>query len=211
MRNPTGVALLLDEVPEEPRGPREERDRLRGRDREAEVEQDCGDRHRDVHRERLAPCLRHRVAQLARQQDVRAADATGVGELENALGPRIERSVDRVAEARRPLAGLVDRGSGFARRLPPASSPASTPRLRLDQELRAQLGGAEDDRPAAEDPGGDGALKRPGIGGERHPGRDVRGHHPVLGDGDQEQVEEVALLVGRLLAGQQEMEVLGEA
>ena len=84
-------------------------------------------------------------------------------------------------------------------------------RLRLDQELRAQLGGAEDDRPAAEDPGGDRALERSGIGREGHPGRDVRGHHPVLGDGDQEQVEEVALLVGRLLAREQEVEVLGEA
>ena len=51
-------------------------------------------------------------------------------------------------------------------------------------------------------------CSEPGIGGERHPRGDVRGHHPVLGDRDQQQIEEVALVLGRLAAGQQQMEVL---
>ena len=33
----------------------------------------------------------------------------------------------------------------------------------------------------------------------------------MLGDGDEQQVEEEALLLGRLLTGQQQVEVLGEA
>ena len=33
----------------------------------------------------------------------------------------------------------------------------------------------------------------------------------MLGDADQEQIEEVALLLGRLAAGEQQVEVLGEA
>ncbi len=81
----------------------------------------------------------------------------------------------------------------------------------LRQQARALLGGAEDHRAAAEDPGSDGALERVRVGGERHPGRDVRRHQPVLGDRDEQQVEEVALLLGRLLAGQEQVEVLGEA
>src|SRR4051794_1791727 len=84
-------------------------------------------------------------------------------------------------------------------------------RAALLEELRAQLRRAEDDGAAAEDAGGDGALKRGRVGRERHPGGDVRGHHPVLGDRDEQEVEEVALLLGRLLAGEQQVEVLGEA
>ena len=54
-------------------------------------------------------------------------------------------------------------------------------------------------------------CSEPGIGGQRHPRGDVGRHHPVLGDRDQQQVEEEALLLGRLLAGEQQVEVLGEA
>ena len=71
-------------------------------------------------------------------------------------------------------------------------------RLRLLEQPRARLGRAEDDRAAAEDPRRDGALQRSGVGGERHARGDVGRHHPVLGDRDQEQIEEEALLVGRL-------------
>ena len=44
-----------------------------------------------------------------------------------------------------------------------------------------------------------------------YPGRDVRRHHPVLGDRDEQDVEEVALVVRRLPAREEQVEVLGEA
>ena len=79
------------------------------------------------------------------------------------------------------------------------------------QQPGALLRRAEEERSRPEDPGRDGALQRLRVGRERHPGGDVRRHQPVLGDRDQHQVEELALLVGRLAARQQEVEVLGEA
>ena len=84
-------------------------------------------------------------------------------------------------------------------------------RLRALEQQRALLGRAEDDRTAAEDAGRNRALERARVGGERHPRRDVGGHHPVLGDGHEQEVEEEALVLGRLAAGQQQVEVLGEA
>ena len=84
------------------------------------------------------------------------------------------------------------------------SSPASDPVLRGLQEPCARLCRAQDDRPAAEDARGDRPLQRAGIGSQRHPGRDVCGHHPVLCDRHQQEVEEEALLLGGLAAGEQE-------
>jgi hypothetical protein len=54
-------------------------------------------------------------------------------------------------------------------------------------------------------------LQRSGVGSKRHARSDVRGHHPVLGDRDEQQVEKEALVVGRFAAGEQQVEVLGEA
>ena len=65
-------------------------------------------------------------------------------------------------------------------------TPGFHPPLRLDEEPGALLRGPKDDRPRAEDPRSDRALERIGVGGERHPRGDVRGHHPVLGDGDEQ-------------------------
>jgi hypothetical protein len=73
--------------------------------------------------------------------------------------------------------------------------------------LRALPGGAEDHRPGPEDACRHRALERRGVGSERHPRRDARRHHPVLGDRDEQEVEEEPLIVGRLLAGEQEVEV----
>ena len=140
---------------------------------------------------------------------MRAAHPALVGELEDALGARVERPVNRVAEAGQALAGAVDLPrqpighraglvAGRNLRLGPLEQPG------------ARLGGAQDHRPGAEDPRGDGAVQRSGVGGEGHPRGDVGGHHPVLGDRDQEQIEEEALLRARLPPGEQQMEVLGE-
>ncbi len=184
------------------RGPRQDGDRLRGGRREAEVEQHRRDRQRDVQRQRPAPRLGDRLPQRPSERDVRPAHAPRVRELEDALGARVDRRVDGVAEAGHLAAGGPDPADDVRGRAAGGD--------RLLEQPRAFLGGAEDDRARAEDPGGDGALQRAGVGGERHPRGDVRRHHPVLGDRDEEQVEEEALVLGRLLARQQQVEVLGE-
>ena len=134
----------------------------------------------------------------------------GVGELEDALGTRVERTVHRMAEAGRPAARGVDRGRHLARDLVRRLA-AGDALAGLDEQPCAQLGGAEDDRAAAEDPGRHGALQRIRVGGQRHARRDVGGHHPVLGDRHEQEVEEVALVVVRLATADEQVEVVGEA
>jgi hypothetical protein len=193
------VLLLLSQVREQARRASEDRNGLHRARRKPEVEQHRRDRHRHVHRQRLPPFLRHRVPEAPRELDVSAAHAVFVRELEDPLCPRVERAVHRVAEAGHLAAGRVDfphHGCGIPR---------------AGEQPRTLLRRAENDRARAEDPGRDGALQRPGVGGQRHPGRDVGGHQPVLGDRHQQQVEEEALVVRRLLAGQEEVEILGEA
>ena len=204
------MLLLLGQMGEQAGRAREDRDGLHGGGREAQVEHHRRDRHRDVHRERLAPGLGHAVAEAAREQDVGPAHPAVVRELEDPFGARVERPVDRMAEARQLAAGGVD----LARDVAGDRLGRVTGRhllLRLLEQPRARLGRAEDDRAAAEDPRRDGPLQRSGVGRERHARGDVGGHHPVLGDRDEQQVEEEALVLGRLAAGEQQVEVLGEA
>ena len=204
------MLLLLGQMGEQAGRAREDRNGLHGGGRKAQVEHHRGDRHGDVHRQRLAPGLGHGVAEAAREQDVGPAHPAGVGELEDPLGARVERPVNRMAESRHLAAGGVDR----TRDLLGDRRGLATGRhllLRLLEQPRARLGRAEDDRAAAEDPRRDGALQRSGVGGERHARGDVGRHHPVLGDRDEQQVEEEALVLGRLAAGEQQVEVLGEA
>ena len=112
--------LLLGEVGEQAGGAGEDRDRLEHRRREAEVEQDRGDRHRDVEGQRLAPGLGDRRRGGAGQRAVRAGGAALGGKREDALGARVERLVQRMAEARDLAAGPADlrRPSRRARRRP---------------------------------------------------------------------------------------------
>ena len=58
---------------------------------------------------------------------------------------------------------------------------------------------------APEDSGGHGSLQGSRVGGERHSRRDVGRHHPVLRDADEEHIEEEAVVVGRLAAGEQQV------
>ena len=204
------LLLLLGQVREQAGRAGQQGHGLRRRGREAEVEHHGRDRHRDVHRQRPPPRLGDGVAEAARERDVRARNAARVGQLQDPLGAGVERPVHGMSEAGRLAAGATDRQRHVARdglgRL--AGSDAT---LRLLQPLRAQLGRAEHHRAAAEDARRDGSLERPGVGGERHPRDDVGRHHPVLGDRDEEEVEEVALVVGRLLPREQQVEVRGEA
>lgn len=75
---------------------------------EVEIEQDCGNRHRDVQDELLPPYLRHRFAHAPRQIDMRAADAALVGKIQDALGARVERPMHGMPEARRLSARFTD-------------------------------------------------------------------------------------------------------
>ena len=79
------------------------------------------------------------------------------------------------------------------------------------EQPRALLGRAEDDGAAAEDSRRHGAVQRARIRGQRHPRGHVRRHQPVLRDRDEQQVEEEPLLLGRLAAREEQVEVLGEA
>ena len=194
------MLLLLGQMSEQARRAGENRNGLHGGWRKAQVEHHRRDRHRDVHGQRLVPRLGRAIAKATREQDVRPADPAGIRELENPLGARVERPMNRVTEPRQPAAGSVDR----TRHLLGDRLGRPTGRhlfLRRFEQPRARLGRAEYDRAAAEDPRRDGPVQRSGVGGKRHARGDVGGHHPVLGDCDEQQVEEEALVVGRLAAG----------
>ncbi len=90
--------------------------------------------------------------------------------------------------------------------VPPASTP---PRLR-PAACRSSPRGAEHHRAAAENAGSDAPLQRSGIGVIGHPRGDGRRGQPVLGDGDQQEIEKEALVLARFLSGHQEEEELGE-
>ena len=204
------MLLLLGQMSEQARRARENRDGLHGGGREAQVEHHGRDRHRDVHRERLVPGLGHAIAEAAREQDVGPADLAGIRQLENPFGAGVERPMNRVAEPGQLVAGSMDLACHLIgdRR---GSATGRHPFLRRFEQPRARLGSAEDHRAAAQDPRRDGPVQRFGVGRKRHARSDVGGHHPVLGDRDEQQVEEEALVLGRLAAGQQQVEVLGEA
>ena len=161
---------------------------------------------RDVHRQRLAPDLGHGVAERAGERDVRAA--------RRRARLRARGSARRAGRAglwtgwpkpgTLPPAAWISRAISARRLASEATQPASSSRAH-SSDVPSTTG------PGAEDPRRDGALQRVRVGGERHPGGDVGRHHPVLGDRDEQEVEEEALLLGRLLAGEQQVEVLGEA
>ena len=83
-----------------------------------------------------------RVAQAPREQHVRTAHPALVGELEDALGARIERAVDRVAEARHPLAAVAHALRGLSRHLLGCAARRDLG-LRRFEHPRARLGGPE--------------------------------------------------------------------
>ena len=83
-------------------------------------------------------------------------------------------------------------------------------RQRVVDDLAAEVGRAENHRAAAEHAGRDRALERGGIGGVGHPRRLDRGRQAVLGDRDQAEVEEEALLFARRAAGRGDEEEFGE-
>ena len=108
-----------------------------------------------------------------------------------------------MAEARDLAAGLGD-----APRHLGGHPPLRRARRRADARTPAEVPSTTG--PAPRIPAATAPCSDSGIGRERHPRRDVRRHHPVLGDRDEQQVEEEALLLGRLVAGQQQVEVLRE-
>ena len=114
---------LLGEVRQEPGSAREDRDCFRDRRVEAEVEQHCRDRHRHVQRERCKL-----VAKPPRVVDMGPAHAALVGKLEDPLGPRIDRTMNRVSEARHSLQPGDDSDPASLRIAPRLPAAAHTPR-----------------------------------------------------------------------------------
>ena len=180
--------------------------------REAEIEHHRRDRQRDVHRQPPTPGVRVRPragsgrAVTCGPATPRASASSRIRSARGSIG-----AVNRVPEPRRPGSGGVDRTRDVAGATAVGFAARGDGRLRLLEHPRALLGGAEDHRSAPEDAGRDRPLERARVGGQRHPGGNVGGHHPVLGDRDQHQVEEVPLLLGGLAPGEEEVEVLGEA
>src|SRR3954449_2536757 len=136
---------------------------------------------------------------------MRTADSARVGELENALRPRVERFVDWMPEPGRTVTCCVNRPGELVHDVVGIAA-CRHPRLGLLEEARALVCCPEDHRTAAEDPGSHGPLQGSWIGCEGHPRRNVGRHHPVLCDRYEQQVEEVELLLGRLAAREQQVE-----
>src|SRR5262249_8967952 len=128
---------LFRKMREQPGRAREDRDRLHGVVREPEVAHHRGNCHRDVPGQGLVPRLRDGTAQRTRTRDVVSADAALVGELEDALRTRVDRSVHRMAESGDLAAGVVNRTRELEWLL-----------VRLEQP-RTLPGRAEDHRPGA--------------------------------------------------------------
>ena len=122
----------------------------------------------------------------------------------------VRRTVDRVAEARN-LAALVANALHQGKRRGLWALPGGNPALGRQQQPAARVGRSDQHRAAAEETGRQRAVQRIRIGRERHPRRLDGRHHAVLGDGDQQKIEEEPLVLGRLAAGQEQMEIGGEA
>ena len=187
----------------------EQGDRLYHRCGKIEIEKHGGDWHGDVHYQRLAPHFGDRVADQPRHGAMPAGDPPFGGEREDALGARVDRLVDRMAESRCLRSGLAY-GAHEVERDPARLAAGGHLRIRLDQQAAAEFRRAEDDGSGAEDAGRDRALQRIGIGGQRHSRGQNRRHEAVLGDRDQQKVQEESLFLGRFSAGQEQIEIAGE-
>ena len=161
--------------------------------REVEIEQHGGDRHRDVEGQRPAPDALRGLLETPRQIEVRAGGAAFLGEGDDPFRPRVDRLVEGVAEAGQAAAlGLDPTRDRLGRGLRIAARQRRRPRLRQDRA--AELRRSEHHAAGAEQTRGDGALQGLRRGRVGHPRRLHRRDQPVLGDGDEEQVEEEPLL-----------------
>ena len=135
-----------------------------------------------------------------------AGDAALVGEREDALGARIDRLVHGMAEARHLLAARRDRHGD--RRDDFVGIAAGVDLLaRLDENLAAELGGAEDDGAAAENAGGDGALQRVRARRRRSCApRCAVGVRPCSAMATSRRSRKIALRLAGLASGHQEVE-----
>ncbi len=140
--------------------------------------------------ERPPPRLRDRVAQAPCEATCGPLTPRCVGELENPLGARIDRTVQRVAEAGKPARRMRSPAPPLRDRVGRRASARAPVVL---EDARALAGGTEDHRAGAEDAGGDRAVER-----LRSAASVIRRRRcsaePVLGDRDEQQVEEEPLV-----------------
>ena len=139
----------------------------------------------------------------------RPAIAALARERDHALGARIDGLVQRMAISGERLAFV----SMFARDvegrdLQRAATVDASQNI-LDQ-LSTEVSRAQNDRAAAKHAGGDGALKRRGIGVVGHARRLDRRRQAMLGERDQAQIKKEALLFGRRPASRQKEDIVGE-
>ena len=168
------------------------------------------DGHRHVHRQRLAPDLSRRFRERKGRLDRAAGDSTLARERDHALGARIDGLVQRMAIAGERLAPRAI----FARDLEGGCVERAAcvdARQHILDHLPAEVGRAQNDRAAAEHAGGDGGLKRRGIGVVGHARRLDRWRQPMLGERHQAEIEKEALLFGRRPAGRKQEDIVGEA
>ena len=129
---------------------------------------------------------------------MRAAHAARVGELEDPLGARVERPVHRMAEARAalpPAAWIAARSLGDGGRVVAGATRACAS-LEQARALARRCRGSPGPQPRI--PAATAPCSEPGSAASVIRAATLRRHHPVLGDRDEQQVEEEALLVGRL-------------
>ena len=151
----------------------------------AEVEHHCRDRQGDVHRQRLAAYLARATRAIARAR--RAGRSRRARPRARESVPPVDRPGDE-PDGRSPApSARIGSSCTASARIAPRGPPPSSRRAHSS------------DVPSTTDPApripAATAPWRIRVGGERHPGGDVGRHHPVLGDRDEQQVEEEALLL----------------
>jgi len=195
----------------EPGGAGKKRQSLDGLHRVADVKHHRGDRAADVDWERPPGDLRRMLLQKPQHGDVIAGDAALVGELQEKDGARIAGSMLRMAEAGHLLLFRDEPLQSSARHVLQRNAALSRLGQQSDQIFSRHLRAARNYRAYAEEPSGHRALPSFRRSRERHAGGLHARHEPVLGDRHQHRVGEEALLVGRHRAGDEEVEIVGEA
>ena len=200
---------LLGEMSDQAGDAGEDRHAARQHDRRADVAQRRGDRHRHVHRQRLAPDSRRDCREPRRGVDAAPGDLALARQRDHPLGARIDRLMQRMAEAGERAAGRAPLARRRFRRFVGRRAGVDARQHVVDQ--RAGFAGrTEDDCAAAEHAGGDRALQRGGISGVGHARRLHARRQTMLGQRHQREIEKEALVGRRHDAGRQQKEIVGE-
>ena len=170
------------------------------------------DRHRNVHRQRLAPDLGDRLGQRDAPPRRRApATPRSSRERDHPFRARIERFVQ--GDGRNP--GIAPPRGAIVRATPSAASlrvaPASTWPSASSSSLRHRSAAPRITVPQPKTPAATAPCKRRRVGRIGHARGLHRGRQPMLGEREQADVEEKGLVFGRRSSGREKEEKFGEA